>query len=130
MDRRGFTIIEIMIAVIILSVGLLGLASTAALVTRMIGRGQHSAVSVMFAQRTMDSVRVAAKPTACAASIPSTVAGGSNTLYRGSALLATNVWTFSKTGTDGWVLRDSVRYVTAKNNYRSDVLATAFSCRL
>lgn len=130
MDRRGFTIIEIMIAVIILSVGLLGLASTAALVTRMIGRGQHSAVSVMFAQRTMDSVRVAVWTTACPTTPPATLTGGSNTLYRGSALLATNTWTFSKIAADGWVLRDSVRYVTAKNSYRSDILATAFSCRL
>jgi prepilin-type N-terminal cleavage/methylation domain-containing protein len=130
MDRRGFTIVEIMIAIIILSVGLLGLASTAALVTRMIGRGQHSAVSVMFAQRTMDSVRVAVRSTACPTTPPASLAGGSNTLYRGSALLATNVWTFTKLGTDGWVLRDSVKYVTAKNNYRSDIFATAFSCRL
>ncbi len=40
-NRSGFTIIEVIIAVLVLSVGLLGLASSSALVTRMIGQGQR-----------------------------------------------------------------------------------------
>ena len=42
-NESGFTIVEVIIAIIVLSVGLLGLVSTAALVTRMIGRGGHLA---------------------------------------------------------------------------------------
>ena len=38
-SQRGFTIVEIIIAIVVLTVGLLGLVSTAALVTRMIARG-------------------------------------------------------------------------------------------
>ncbi len=37
--RAGFTLVEMMVAVVILAVGLLGLASTSALVTRQIGGG-------------------------------------------------------------------------------------------
>lgn len=37
--ERGFTIVEVLVAVLILTVGLLGLASSAAMVTRMIGQG-------------------------------------------------------------------------------------------
>jgi len=36
-NRQGFTIIEIIIAIIVLTVGVLGMVTTAALVTRMIG---------------------------------------------------------------------------------------------
>ena len=43
--EAGFTIIEVMIAVVILTVGLLGLTATSALVTRMLGRGQRSEIS-------------------------------------------------------------------------------------
>ncbi|MDH3456783.1 MAG: prepilin-type N-terminal cleavage/methylation domain-containing protein [Gemmatimonadota bacterium] len=50
--RNGFTIIEVLVAVLVLAVGILGMATTAALVTRMIGQGQRfSEVSAVAAQR-------------------------------------------------------------------------------
>ncbi len=48
-NRRGFTIVEIIIAIIVLTVGVLGMVTTAALVTRMIARGQRSAAASAFA---------------------------------------------------------------------------------
>ena len=57
--RRGFTIIEIIIAIIVLTVGVLGMVTTAALVTRMIARGQRSAAASAFAARRS---RAAAPP--------------------------------------------------------------------
>jgi Tfp pilus assembly protein PilV len=53
MSRRdGFTVVEVLIAVLILSVGLLGLVASAALTTRMIGQGQrYSEASAMAAQQ-------------------------------------------------------------------------------
>ena len=44
-QERGFTIVEVIVAMLVLTVGLLGLVTSAALVTRMIGRGQRSAVA-------------------------------------------------------------------------------------
>ena len=41
MNDKGFTVIEVIVAIIILPVGILGLASSAATVTRMIGQGQR-----------------------------------------------------------------------------------------
>ncbi len=41
--ERGFTVIEIIVAITVLSIALLGLASTSAMVTRLIGQGQRSA---------------------------------------------------------------------------------------
>ena len=52
MNDKGFTVIEVIVAIIILSVGILGLASSAATVTRMIGQGQRfSEASAMASER-------------------------------------------------------------------------------
>src|SRR2546422_9577267 len=74
--QSGFTIIEIIIAIMVLTVGLLALVTTAALVTRMIARGQRSAVASMFASQRAEQLR----PAAC---IPAQRVNGSDTLWRG-----------------------------------------------
>lgn len=51
-DRGGFTVVEVIIAILVLSVGVLGLASTAALTTRMISMGyRYSEASTVVAQQ-------------------------------------------------------------------------------
>src|SRR5207247_3155684 len=80
-NQSGFTIIEIIIAIIVLTVGVLGMVTTAALVTRMIARGQRSAEASAFAARRLERERVAA----CAAQN-----NGTETLSRGSTVVATN----------------------------------------
>ncbi len=51
-NRRGFTVVEVLIAVLVLSIGVLGLAATAAVTTRMIGQGHRfSEASAMAGQR-------------------------------------------------------------------------------
>src|SRR5205823_5075225 len=75
-DReQGFTIVEVIVAILVLTVGLLALVTSAALVTRMIGRGQRSAVSAQYAQRRLEMLRVSG----CKSQ-----AGGSEVLMRGS----------------------------------------------
>lgn len=50
--RRGFTMVEVLIAILVLSVGLLGLVASAAVTTRMIGQGQrYGEASTMAGQR-------------------------------------------------------------------------------
>ncbi|TLY56078.1 MAG: type IV pilus modification protein PilV, partial [Gemmatimonadetes bacterium] len=55
--EQGFTIVEVIIAVLVLTIGILGLVTSAALVTRMIGRGQRSAVAAQYAQRRLEMLR-------------------------------------------------------------------------
>lgn len=55
--ERGFTITEVLIAIIILSVGLLGLASSAALVTRMIAQGQRYTEATTLANHRFEILR-------------------------------------------------------------------------
>ena len=56
-DRRGFTIVEVVIAILVLTVGILGLASTAALVTRLIGEGGSYSQSTTLATEQMEILR-------------------------------------------------------------------------
>jgi len=55
--ERGFTIVEVLVAVLILTVGLLALASTAALVTRMVGQGDRYTETANLASRQFETFR-------------------------------------------------------------------------
>ena len=127
MNRRGFTIVEIMIAVVILCVGLLGLASAGATVTRMLAKGKGNSLVADFTQKTLDSVRSLAWCT----STPTT--SGTNTLKVGNQTLATGKINVAKYGTDGWTVLDSVTYYSWKANKRFQtttfVVETGVSCR-
>lgn len=55
--ERGFTIVEVVVAVLVLTVGLLGLASTAAVVTRMIAQGDRYTEASTLANRQLEVLR-------------------------------------------------------------------------
>lgn len=57
-NDRGFTLIEVMIAVIILGVGLTALAGASALVSRQVGRGRVVTVATQLATQKLDSLRM------------------------------------------------------------------------
>ena len=129
MNRRGFTIVEIMIAVVILCVGLLGLASAGATVTRMLAKGKGNSLVADFTQKTLDSVR---SLNWCSGT-PTTT--GSNTLKVGSQTLATSKISVRgvAAGVNGYVVLDSVTYYSWKANKRFQattfVAETGVSCR-
>lgn len=62
----GFTIVEVVVAVLILTVGLLALASTAALVTRMVGQGDRYTEAANLAGRQFETFRSQWTGTNCA----------------------------------------------------------------
>ena len=118
-NQRGFTIIEVIIAIIVLTVGLLGLVSTAALVTRMIGRGQRSTEAAIYASQRMELLR----STGCL-----TRSSGSEYLYRGSRAVAYNWWTWTDPGNSTHQVRLLSYYRTVKNQVRVDTMETSISC--
>jgi len=120
-DRKGFTIIEIIIAIIVLTVGLLGLVSTAALVTRMIARGQRSSDASMFAERRLERLR----PRAC---IAASRTAGSDTLFRGSNWEAFNTWSFTDIGNNNYRVKIVTVSKTVKNRVRRDSLEATIPC--
>jgi len=119
--QSGFTIIEIIIAIMVLTVGLLALVTTAALVTRMIARGQRSAVASMYAAQRAERMR----PAAC---IPAQRVDGTDTLYTGSNWVATNSWAFVDEGNLYYRVRVVTLYKTIKNQLRGDTLEMGVSC--
>jgi prepilin-type N-terminal cleavage/methylation domain-containing protein len=56
-DTRGFTIIEILIAVVILSIGVMGMVGAAGLASRMIGQGKRNTQAAIVAQQRMEIIR-------------------------------------------------------------------------
>ena len=127
-NNRGFTIIEVIIAVIVLTVGILAMVTTAALVTRMIARGQRSADASAFMARRVERIRAVASGQiagACATPAP-----GSDTLYRGSNWVAINTWTVTPVVGQLQNFRIQIvsTYKTFKNRVRRDSMETTFSC--
>ena len=120
-DRKGFTIIEIIIAIIVLTVGVLGMVTTAALVTRMIARGQRSAAATAFAQRRLERMRVAA----C---LPAQRINGTDTLYRGTMWTSINLWTYTDLGNLNYRLKIVSTYRTTQNKVRRDSTETTITC--
>jgi len=122
-SQGGFTIIEVIIAIIVLTVGVLGLVTTAALVTRMIARGQRSATAASFASRRLERMRAAG----CVAAQR---VNGQDTLYRGSTWVAVNTWTFTDAGNQNYRLKVVTRSKTIKNRVRTDSTETTIPCNV
>ena len=55
--ERGFTLIELMVTMIILTIGLLAMAGTSAVVTRHIGGGAQMALAASTAQARFERLR-------------------------------------------------------------------------
>jgi prepilin-type N-terminal cleavage/methylation domain-containing protein len=56
----GFTLIEVLVAIVVLTVGIMALAGSSASVTRMIGRGKSETRAAQAATRRMEILRLAA----------------------------------------------------------------------
>lgn len=119
-NPRGFTVVEVIVAIIVLTVGLLGLMATSALVTRMIGRGQRSASAANFATMRLEQLRV----TGCRSQ-----AAGKDTLYtQTNTAVATNSWVFTDATNKHWTIVDTLKYQTSKGAWRTDIMETQVSC--
>jgi len=78
--ERGFTIIEVLVAVLILTVGLLALASTAALVQRMVGQGGRFTEAANLANRQFETFRSQWTGTNCAGAADGSASEGGFTV--------------------------------------------------
>lgn len=55
-ERRGFSLIELMVAVMVLSIALLGLAGMSGTVSRQLGNGSLQTAAAMVVQSRLDSL--------------------------------------------------------------------------
>jgi prepilin-type N-terminal cleavage/methylation domain-containing protein len=56
-QREGFTLVELMVAIVVLSIGILGLAATAGVVVRQMTGAVHQSVAATIAYSRMERIR-------------------------------------------------------------------------
>jgi type IV pilus modification protein PilV len=95
--RAGFTLVELVVAILVLTIGLLGLASTAAVVTRQMGSAAQQTIAAQTAQSRFEQLRSNYN---CAALSDGSANAGKN---------VTETWTVTN-GTGVVTIRDSVAY--------------------
>ena len=113
--QDGFTVIEVIIAIVILSIGLLGLTATAASVTRMVAQGQRYNNASALANQRFEKIR----GQRC-----STMAGGS--AVQGAYSIS---WTVtSVSGGRGRDIAVTVVSPTGRYGTRTDNFTTTVPC--
>lgn len=120
-SQSGFTLVEVLVAVLVLSVGVMALAGTSAGVTRMIGRGKVETRAAQAASRRMETLRLAAYAALPPCTEPGFASGGP--VFSGAM---TESWLVPATGKVRRV-RVTVTYLTARGP-REAVLETALTC--
>jgi prepilin-type N-terminal cleavage/methylation domain-containing protein len=119
---RGFTLIEVLVAMLVFAVGLLGLAAATAGLTRHLARARHAAFVATAAASRLERLRAAA----CRVRT-----GGTEVVQRGGARLALLAWTWTDQGDSAY----RVRLVTtsavsfARPLVRRDTLWLVVPCR-
>ena len=120
--EQGFTIVEVIIAIMVLTVGLLVLVNSSALVTRMIAQGQRSAIAATDAARILDSLRANACTSRNA---------GSAVAWRGGVPVDSLKWAYTTDAAaspNHYRLVLSSNYKTRLNKWRRDSMETYISC--
>ncbi len=109
---RGFTVVEVLVAIVIMALGVLGLAGTATSVSRLIGGGAEQTIAANIAMGRFEQLR----GTACAS-----LAAGTAT-KRGM----TEHWTVTASGTSLYTATDTVTYIAAGGRHPSPLVFTSF----
>jgi prepilin-type N-terminal cleavage/methylation domain-containing protein len=119
--RTGFTIVEVVVAMIVVSIGVLGMLGTAALVTRMLARGRWVAGASAIASSRLERLR----PSACIASQRTNSAD--TTTIIGTAQVI-NSWSFTDAGNNSYRVRLITSYMTGPGRTRTDTLEATVVC--
>lgn len=119
--EQGFTLVEVLIAVVILGVGVTALVGSSALVTRMVGRGQSETRAAETANQRIETLRLLAYSTTPRCTAGGFASGGPVTVNgvreRWIVTVAAKVGTIS----------DTVTHRTARGTHK-DVLTSRVEC--
>ncbi|HSC32079.1 MAG TPA: prepilin-type N-terminal cleavage/methylation domain-containing protein [Gemmatimonadaceae bacterium] len=111
-NNRGFTIVEVLVAIVIMAIGVLGLAGTAASVSRLIGGGAQQTIAANVAISRFEQMR----STTCAS-----VTSGTATT-RGM----TEHWHVKSIAASVDSVTDSVTYTAAGGRKPSPLVFTSY----
>jgi prepilin-type N-terminal cleavage/methylation domain-containing protein len=118
---RGLTLIEILIAIVVLGVGIAALVGTSGMTSRMLGAAKVETRAAQAASSRMEALRLAAHSTTPRCTSPAFASGGP--VLAGGM---TESWVVSPTGRVRRV-RVIVTYLTVKGT-RTAELETSMSC--
>lgn len=118
----GVTVVEVLLAITVLTVGLLGLATAAALVTRMVAQGRRATEASLFAAQRLELLRTAA----CGHGAD--LHGGQETMMRGTVALVSNSWRFSRLGAQTWQIQLTTASQASGQRSRTVLTETAVIC--
>jgi prepilin-type N-terminal cleavage/methylation domain-containing protein len=117
----GFTLVEVLVAVVVLGIGIIAMAGTSGMVTRMIGRGKMATRAGQAATQKVEELRLAAYSTT-----PHCTAGAFAT---GGPVVANGVTTSWVVGTPNpGTVTVTVSFRTARGSVHTDVLTTLIDC--
>ena len=111
--RRGLTLIEMIIAIIVMSIGIMGLASTASYVAMQMGGGNAQTIAAAITTKISDSL---------SARRCSSLVSGSQT-KRG----VTVTWTVADSTRTKWVT-STVQYTTKRSTTKTHNYVTVIQC--
>ena len=111
--RRGFTLIEMIIAIVVMSIGVMGLAGTATYVATQMGGGKAQTLAATLATKVADSL---------AARRCSALVNGSQTKRD-----VTVTWTVADSSRTRWVT-ESVQYQVKRGPTKTMTYTTVIQC--
>jgi prepilin-type N-terminal cleavage/methylation domain-containing protein len=120
-SSSGVTLVEVLIALSVLGIGIVALAGSSSMVTRMIGLGNLETRAALAASRRVEILRAAAHSTSSPCSAPSFASGGPVLADR-----TTESWVVPLTGARRRVTVN-IGYLTVRGS-RSAVLETVIEC--
>lgn len=121
-SRAGFTIVEVLIAIVMLSIGVLALASSSGSITRMMHFGRMKTDATAIGQSVLDSLRYRAQATS--PKCTNVVTGSQSTAPKRGY---TTNWTVTTSGNTRVVVV-AVRYWVG-TKLRGDTLRSTLYCQ-
>ena len=122
-DDRGFSLVEVLVSVVILSIGTLMLAGGSLFVTRDLVRARGQTDAAALAQSKADELRALAASTASVC----TATGFASSSSASTVGKLTLSWVVPTSGSQR-VVRVITSYKVGRNRTHTDTLATAVPC--
>jgi prepilin-type N-terminal cleavage/methylation domain-containing protein len=121
-STSGFSLVEVLVAIVILGVGIIALVGSSAMVTRMIGRGKVETRAAQAASRRLETLRLVAYSTTPRCTAGAFANGGPVTTNG-----VTESWTVAAVGAVR-IVQVTVTYRTVRGP-RTAAFQTRIECR-
>lgn len=118
--RRGFTVIEVLVAMMVMTIAVLALASSSGLVAKMMTRGHNAEMAASFAAQRLDVLRLSG----CTSRT-----NGADTLFRGgSNWAAVNNWTWTDATGGTYRVKVTTTFRSTGGATGTNISETSISC--